>query len=62
MAFSHSGGGASSSGDVVYTYGNVESLDPQMALRDATYLHIWMRRGGRWQIVFDGIKQRRSFD
>ena len=62
MAFSHSGGGSSSSGDVVYTYGNVESLDPQMALRDATYLHIWMRRGGRWQIVFDGIKQRRSFD
>jgi hypothetical protein len=61
LAFRYLGGGASAAGDVVYTYGLAESLDPRMAIRDATYLHIWMRQGRSWQIVFDGIKQRRSF-
>ena len=61
LSFQQVGGGASQAGDLAYTYGLVESLDPLMALRDATFLHIWIRQGGRWQLVFDGIKQRRSF-
>jgi len=29
---------------------------------DADGDHIWMRRANAWRLVFDGIKQRRSFD
>lgn len=61
LTLQHVGGGASSAGDLVYTYGLVDSAEPGVTLRDATYLHIWMRRAGTWRIVFDGVKQRRSF-
>lgn len=62
MDLQYVGGGGAAAGDLVYTYGLVGSLDPKTPFTDATYLHIWMRNGARWQIVFDGIKQRRSFD
>jgi len=61
LTFNYIGGGESSAGDVAYTYGSVESAEAGVTLRDATYLHIWMRKAGEWRIVFDGIKQRRSF-
>lgn len=56
------GGDASLAGDLAYTYGLVDSGEPGVSLRDATYLHIWMRRANAWRIVFDGLKQRRSLE
>jgi len=50
-------GDASAGGDFAYTYGLVESLDPSIPLRHATYLHVWQRRKGEWRLIFQGIKQ-----
>jgi hypothetical protein len=61
MELQYVGGGGAAAGDLVYTYGLVGSLDPKTPFSDATYLHIWMRDRAGWRIVFDGIKQRRSF-
>jgi ketosteroid isomerase-like protein len=62
LELKYAGGGASAAGDLAYVYGGVESLEREKPFPDATFLHIWMRQNGRWQIVFDGLKQRRSFD
>lgn len=59
LALTYLGGDASSSGDLAYTYGLVDSLDPTSEWRDASYLHVWQRQKGRWRLIFQGIKSRR---
>lgn len=58
-AYRFVGGGASEAADLAYTYGLIESLDPEKPIVDATYLRIWQRRAGAWRIIFDGVKSRR---
>jgi ketosteroid isomerase-like protein len=59
LALTYLGGDASSSGDLAYTYGLVNSLDPTSEWREASYLHVWQRQKGRWCLIFQGIKSRR---
>lgn len=59
LSLDYVGGGASKAGDLAYTYGLVKSLDPTVALNDASYLHVWQRTGAGWGIIFQGIKSRR---
>ena len=58
-AYQFVGGGASEAADLAYTYGLIESLDPERPIVDATYLRVWQRRAGAWRIIFDGVKSRR---
>lgn len=53
------GGGASAAGDLAYTYGAVESLDPAMPLREGSYIHVWQRQPVGWRVIFQGMKGAR---
>ena len=53
------GGGASAAGDLAYTYGAVESLDPGLPLHNGGYIHVWQRQRDGWRIIFQGMKGAR---
>ncbi len=48
--FAPLGGGASTAGDLAWTYG-----DARWSGGRGHYVRIWQRRGGAWKIVFDQI-------
>lgn len=52
----YQGGGASSAGDLAYTYGSVTSDDPAVPLEKASYIHVWQRQPDGWRIIFQGMK------
>lgn len=47
------GGGQSTAGDLVYTYGLMTWADEKGATVPGHYLRVWQRRGDTWKIVAD---------
>lgn len=54
IAFAGLGGGASSAGDMAWTYGTAR-WSAQGRSVNAHYIRVWQRRAGGWKLVFDEL-------
>lgn len=49
------GDGASSDGDLVYTYGHARWSTPEGVARRGHYVRVWRHAGRTWELVFDQL-------
>lgn len=55
MAYVPLGGGASSAGDFIWTYGKVGWAGHDETAVHAHYMHVWQKRADGWRLIFETL-------